>query len=138
MTKYNNYAGVGSGDGVNRLAILDPHASQSRPDLGRCTVMKEVLTIAGPTLEPGSATAVKEWCINTAAVDPADEIGPRQQRGRLSLSLETSQQHADAADPADQRHRRVVHADGDRRRRRGLRGQQRRAVRDREVGAGDP
>jgi hypothetical protein len=31
--------------------------------------MKEILTIAGPTLEPGSTVAVKEWCINTAAVD---------------------------------------------------------------------
>ena len=32
--------------------------------------MKEILTIAGPTLEAGSTIAVKEWCINTAAVDP--------------------------------------------------------------------
>jgi hypothetical protein len=36
--------------------------------------MKEILTIAGPTHEdegPGYPNAVREWCINTAAVDPA-------------------------------------------------------------------
>jgi hypothetical protein len=70
MTKYNNYAGIGSGDGLNRVAILDPRANQSDRVSG-LPVMKEVLTILGPTLEPGSATAVREWCINTAAVDPA-------------------------------------------------------------------
>jgi hypothetical protein len=70
MTKYNNYAGVGGGDGLNRVAVLDPHASQSDPISGRLA-MKEVLTILGPTLEAGSPTAVREWCINTAAIDPA-------------------------------------------------------------------
>jgi len=69
MTKYNNYRGVGSGNGVNQLAVIDPHATQVDPISGR-TIMKEILAIAGPTLEPGSAIAVKEWCINTAAVDP--------------------------------------------------------------------
>ena len=34
MTKYNNYRGVGSGDGVNRLAIIDPHATQIDPISG--------------------------------------------------------------------------------------------------------
>ena len=29
--KYNNYAGVGTGDGLNRLAVLDPGASQADP-----------------------------------------------------------------------------------------------------------
>jgi hypothetical protein len=70
MVKYNNYRGAGSGDGVNRLAVIDPNASQTDPISG-LAVMREVLTIAGPTLEPGSTVAVKEWCINTAAVDPA-------------------------------------------------------------------
>jgi hypothetical protein len=70
MTKYNNYAGIGSGDGLNRVAILDPRAAQ--PDaISGLPVMKEVLTMLGPTFEPGSKTAVTEWCINTAAVDPA-------------------------------------------------------------------
>lgn len=74
MTKYNNYASVG-GDGVNKLAILDPNDTQIDARTGE-TVMKEILTIAGltedddfdPILFPN---AVREWCINTAVVDPA-------------------------------------------------------------------
>ena len=69
MAKYNNYLGAGTGNGVNRIAVLDPNASQLDPISGR-TVMREVLTIAGVTFEAGSTTAVREWCINTAAVDP--------------------------------------------------------------------
>jgi hypothetical protein len=69
MTKYNDYAGVGTGTGANRLAVIDPHATQVDPISGR-TIMKEVLKILGATFEAGSAVAVKEWCINTAAVDP--------------------------------------------------------------------
>jgi hypothetical protein len=71
MTKYNNYADRG-GDGVNKLAILDPNASM--PDfLFANPVMKEVLTIKGRTPDPRFPFlpgAVREWCINTAAVDP--------------------------------------------------------------------
>jgi len=69
MTKYNNYQGIGSGDGLNRLAILDPRATQADPISG-VAIMKEVLTILGPTFESGTTGPVKEWCINTAAVDP--------------------------------------------------------------------
>jgi hypothetical protein len=54
MVKYNNYAGVGSGDGANRLALLDPQASQTDPISGRA-VMREVLTILGPTFESGTS-----------------------------------------------------------------------------------
>ena len=68
-TKYNNYEGIGTGDGLNRVAVLDPGASQTDPISGR-PVMKEVLSILGPTFESGSSGPVKEWCINTAAVDP--------------------------------------------------------------------
>jgi len=68
-TKYNNYEGIGSGDGQNRVAVLDPSATQTDPISGQA-VMKEVLSILGPTFEAGSSVAVKEWCINTAAVDP--------------------------------------------------------------------
>lgn len=73
LVKYNNYAGVGSGDGVNKLAVLDPNATQqdeysSTP----VEVMKEVLTVTGPTADPqpGFPNAVREWCINSAAIDP--------------------------------------------------------------------
>ena len=51
MTKYNDYAGRG-GDGMNKLAILDPNATQIDARTG-ATVMKEILTIAGPTPDAG-------------------------------------------------------------------------------------
>jgi len=70
MTKYNNYAGVGSGDGANRVAVIDPRATQTDAISG-LAVMREVLTILGPTFESGTSGPVREWCINTAAVDPA-------------------------------------------------------------------
>ncbi len=69
--KYNNYAGVGTGDGLNRIAVLDPKASQADSIVPGVAVMREVLTILGPTLDGGSATARREWCINTMAADPA-------------------------------------------------------------------
>ena len=71
MTKYNFY--IGAGDGVNTLAILDPDATQIDVFTGE-TVMKEVRIIAGVTPDPEGGpsypNAVKEWCINTAVVDP--------------------------------------------------------------------
>jgi hypothetical protein len=67
MTKYNNYANAG-GNGSNKIAVLDPDATEIDPVSG-ATVMKEVLTVLGPTPNPPLA-GVKEWCINSAAVDP--------------------------------------------------------------------
>jgi len=72
MTKYNNYAGIGTGDGTNRIAVLDPNATESDP-VTHATTMNEILTILGPTRDPdfpGYPNAVREWCINAAAVDP--------------------------------------------------------------------
>jgi hypothetical protein len=71
LTKYNDYGSHGiGGDGANRVAILDPFAAQ--PDsLSTATVMQEVLTVLGPTPDPDVRGGVKEWCINSAAVDPA-------------------------------------------------------------------
>src|SRR5204863_8948665 len=63
-------------DGVNRIAVLDPNATMLEPHASsnHLLVMKEVLTIAGPTPDPEFINqypnAVREWCINTAAVDP--------------------------------------------------------------------
>ena len=73
MTKYNNYADSGSGNGHNEIAILDPDAVQfDEYSPGKVRVMKEVLTIADPTSFPnGMPGQVYEWCIDTAAVDPA-------------------------------------------------------------------
>jgi hypothetical protein len=69
MSKYNNYGGAGTGDGKNRVAVLDPFDSAADAISG-VPVMKEVLTQLGPTADPGYPGGVKEWCINVAAVDP--------------------------------------------------------------------
>jgi len=73
MTKYNNYAGLNTGDGHNRVAILDPNVSQDDPVIPTTKVMRAVITQLGRTPDPDFPTfpgAVREWCINTAAVDP--------------------------------------------------------------------
>lgn len=73
MTKYNNYASIGTGDGHNKVAILDPNASENDPVLPTTLVMREVITKLGLTRDPSFLSfpgAVREWCINTAAVDP--------------------------------------------------------------------
>jgi len=73
MTKYNDYAQAGGG-GVNRMAVLDPNDQRVDPISG-VPVMREVLTVTGPTPDqdflPFFPNAVREWCINTAAVDPS-------------------------------------------------------------------
>src|SRR5205814_142980 len=72
LTKYNNYSNPGiGGNGLNKVAILDPNATAVDPVTG-ATVMQEVLTILGPTPNPGQA-GVREWCINSAAIDQANQ-----------------------------------------------------------------
>jgi hypothetical protein len=69
-TKYNNYVGIGTGDGVNKVAILDPFASmQDEYSSSTVSVMKEVITVTGVTPN-GRLPSVREWCINTIAIDP--------------------------------------------------------------------
>lgn len=73
LTKYNNYANAGTGDGINKVAILDPFAAVSDPYSSTpVSVMREVITVTGPTSNPsaGFPNAVREWCINTVAIDP--------------------------------------------------------------------
>ncbi len=73
LVKYNNYAGQGTGDGVNKLAVLDPNASQQDEySATPVQVMREVLTVTGVTsdAQAGFPNAVREWCINSAAIDP--------------------------------------------------------------------
>jgi VCBS repeat-containing protein len=86
MTKYNNYRGIGTGDGVNRIAIVDPNASQTDPISG-ATTMAVVRSIVGATPDspdPSFPYAVREWCINTAAVDPAtDSIMANSEDGKI-------------------------------------------------------
>jgi hypothetical protein len=73
-TKYNNYY-EGGGDGVNQVAILDPYNTTT---FNGVTVMNVVTAVAGVTPDPagiaaGDLNAVKEWCINSAAVDSFDK-----------------------------------------------------------------
>ena len=73
LTKYNNYADVGTGNGVNKIAILDPSATQQDEyATSPVTVLQEVITVTGltPDSAHGGLPAVREWCINTAAIDP--------------------------------------------------------------------
>lgn len=73
--KYNNYF-ITDGDGINRVAILDPNATQvdfhsTAPGL---VEMREVLSIISPTPDNGGPSyplAVREWCINACAVNPS-------------------------------------------------------------------
>ena len=74
--KYNDYA-FQDGSGVNRVALLDPNATQidPHPSANGLVEMREVLTVSGPTPDPEylSGTflnARREWCINTAVIDP--------------------------------------------------------------------
>ncbi len=69
LSKSNSYGGVGSGDGQHRMAILDPRQTQ-RDAFTTTTVMREVLTVLGPTPDGAYPGGVKEWCVNTAVVDP--------------------------------------------------------------------
>jgi len=70
MTKYNNYCGAGTGTGLNEIAILDPNATEKDPILPSVLVMNEVLVHLGETPDPDCPGGYKEWCINSAAVDP--------------------------------------------------------------------
>ncbi len=80
FAKYNNYPyndGT-DGDGVNRVALLDPNATQldPHPTAVGLVEMREVLTVIAPTPDPDARPptfpfAGKEWCINAPAVNPA-------------------------------------------------------------------
>ncbi|MGH3375355.1 MAG: hypothetical protein ACRDP6_11495 [Actinoallomurus sp.] len=73
VSKYNNYLGIGPhGNGHNHVAVLDPRVSQKDP-YANTRVMKAVQTVLSPVHEPGTPAGARyEWCINSAAVDPAD------------------------------------------------------------------
>ena len=78
FTKYNNYyTGTGGdGDGSNKIAILDPNDTEvdDHASSNGQIIMKRILFKIGPTPDPEYPqipTAVYEWCINHATVDPA-------------------------------------------------------------------
>lgn len=91
--KYNNYANAGgdSGDGANRIALLDPTSTQvdAHASSNGLAIMREVLTVIGPTPDventgPALPYAVREWCINSPAVSPANNsIYMPSEDGRL-------------------------------------------------------
>ena len=58
MAKYNNYAGLG-GNGLNKIAILDPNDRPKPDPVTGVTVMEQVLTIPGQTQTPNT-TAVPQ------------------------------------------------------------------------------
>lgn len=70
MSKYNNYGGSATGTGLNRVAVLDPRVSFTEPVSG-VTCMQEIITALGPTPDPNFPGGVREWCINSAAIDVA-------------------------------------------------------------------
>lgn len=78
LTKYNNYA-IGSGDGINQIAVLDPGSNaKSKDRQSGIAVMDEILKVNGPTpdfnlRDQNHRFAVREWCINSAAVDVANK-----------------------------------------------------------------
>jgi len=72
LTKYNNYW-EGNGDGVNRIAVLDPNKTQT-DFISGLPVMKEVMLVTGVTPDSDNVlvnfpNAVREWCVNTAVID---------------------------------------------------------------------
>ncbi len=85
LSKYNNYVaaetGPEGGDGVNKIAVLDPYASQLDPNNDgspNLQVMAQVLTVVSPTPDTefnnnGYPNATREWCTNGTAVDPATD-----------------------------------------------------------------
>jgi hypothetical protein len=74
LTKYNNYEAVGTGDGVNKVAVVDPNgAMQDEYATSPVTVMSEVIAVTGVTslANLNYPNAVYEWCVNTTAIDPS-------------------------------------------------------------------
>ncbi len=77
--KYNDYP-VGDGSGINRVALLDPNATQidPHPSAAGLVEMREVLTVIAPTPDTGVNPSTfpfagKEWCINAPAVNPPNK-----------------------------------------------------------------
>jgi hypothetical protein len=88
LSKYNNYA-IGNSGGQNKVAILDPNDTMIEESSG-VAIMKEVLTMLGPTPDadyPNVPGAVREWCINTVAIDPVNKCALHPQRRWEDLPL---------------------------------------------------
>ena len=87
LCKYNNYAwsdfwnpgdpGIDyAADGQNTVAVLDPNDSSGTDRQTGHSCMKPILLVYGITPDtenPNVTGAVREWCINSAAVDPINK-----------------------------------------------------------------
>ncbi len=78
LSNYNDYVGQVDGLGVNKVALLDPTATEtdSHSSSNGLTVMREVLNIAGPTPDAANQnssfpSAVLPWLGNAFAVNAA-------------------------------------------------------------------
>jgi hypothetical protein len=67
LTKYNNYKQFGNGQ--NYVAITDPNTPMADIVTG-VSVMNVVMEQIGLTPDGPPTGAVREWCINSAAIDP--------------------------------------------------------------------
>ncbi len=68
ISKANNYRGIGTGDGQNRMTVLDPHVSAPDPIVPAVATMQVVESQLAPTAVPGVAGATYPWSVNAAAV----------------------------------------------------------------------
>jgi hypothetical protein len=81
MTKYNNYADIGSGNGENRDCDSRSECHGNGPH-HRCYRDERSSDHSGP--HPNPPLGVKEWCINSAAVDiPGKSILANSEDGNL-------------------------------------------------------
>ena len=74
VSKYNNYIDTRPhGNGHNEVAVLDPRSSRKDP-YANVRTMKAVEIVLSPRHVPGEPVGARyEWCINSAAVDTADD-----------------------------------------------------------------
>ena len=73
LTKYNNYADAGiGGNGLNKVAMLDPSTSMVRPDQRRDGDERGD-DGARPDRRTPDLPGVREWCVNSVAVDVANK-----------------------------------------------------------------
>jgi hypothetical protein len=71
LTKYNNYKeSFAGGNGLNYVAVTDPNTPMTDPITG-INVMSVVIEQLGLSSDAPPTGAVREWCINSAAIDPS-------------------------------------------------------------------
>ncbi len=103
--KYNHYADFYIEHGNNMVAVVDPNDTGVDTETG-LTVMKPVITALGVTPDPRFIgtypNAVREWCINSAAVDvPGKSVVVNSEDGtvyKLDLTTGTLTSHIAVTD----------------------------------------